>query len=52
MFVGIHIFLCNSMFLLVVGSKRRGAVNAKQLSYLAKYRPKSRLKMKHTCTIM
>ena len=32
--------------------KRRGAVNARQLAYLAKYRPKSRLKMKQTCTIM
>jgi len=36
----------------VVGRKRRGAVNAKQLAYLARYRPKSRLKMKQTCTIM
>jgi len=36
----------------VVGRKRRGAVNARQLAYLARYRPKSRLKMKQTCTIM
>lgn len=28
-------------------SKRRGAINAKQLSYLEKYRPKSRLKHKN-----
>ena len=27
--------------------KRRGAINAKQLAYLEKYRPKSRLKLKN-----
>ena len=31
----------------VCSSKRRGAINAKQLSYLEKYRPKSRLKSKN-----
>jgi len=36
--------------------KRRGAINAKQLSYLEHYRPKSRLKVKGNghkqCSIM
>lgn len=36
----------------MIRTKRRGAVNARQLTYLAKYRPKSRLKMKQSCTIM
>lgn len=36
----------------MIRQKRRGAVNARQLAYLARYRPKSRLKMKQTCTIM
>lgn len=30
-----------------VSRKRRGAINAKQLAYLEKYRPKSRLKLKN-----
>ncbi|RWS12902.1 protein tyrosine phosphatase type IVA 2-like protein [Dinothrombium tinctorium] len=32
----------------LIRQKRRGAINAKQLSYLASYRPKSRLKFKST----
>ncbi|XP_077990782.1 protein tyrosine phosphatase type IVA 2-like [Glandiceps talaboti] len=37
----------------MIRQKRRGAINAKQLAYLEKYRPKSRLKMKNGngCTI-
>ncbi|CAO1321030.1 unnamed protein product [Diamesa serratosioi] len=31
----------------LIREKRRGAINAKQLSYLEKYRPKSRLKHKN-----
>lgn len=31
----------------LIRDKRRGAINAKQLSYLEKYRPKSRLKHKN-----
>ncbi|XP_065293658.1 protein tyrosine phosphatase type IVA 2 isoform X2 [Dermacentor albipictus] len=37
-----------------LGRKRRGAINAKQLSYLEKYRPKSRLRLRNghrQCTI-
>nr|CAD7431520.1 unnamed protein product [Timema monikensis] len=38
-----------------IRQKRRGAINAKQLAYLEKYRPKSRLKIKnghkHGCSI-
>ncbi|RWS30268.1 Protein tyrosine phosphatase type IVA 2-like protein [Leptotrombidium deliense] len=30
----------------LIRQKRRGAINAKQLSYLASYRPKCRLKLK------
>ena len=39
----------------LIRQKRRGAINARQLSYLASYRPKSRLKLKcrqtHRCLI-
>ncbi|XP_014672904.1 PREDICTED: protein tyrosine phosphatase type IVA 2-like isoform X1 [Priapulus caudatus] len=31
----------------MIRQKRRGAINAKQLTYLEKYRPKSRLKVKN-----
>jgi len=31
----------------LIRQKRRGAINAKQLAYLQKYRPKSRLKIKN-----
>lgn len=34
-------------FFLYFYSKRRGAINAKQLSFLEKYRPKSRLKQRN-----
>jgi protein tyrosine phosphatase type 4A len=41
----------------LIRRKRRGAINAKQLAYLEKYRPKSRLKLKNGgknggCSIM
>ncbi|CAH1775512.1 unnamed protein product [Owenia fusiformis] len=40
----------------LIRRKRRGAINAKQLDFLSKYRPKSRLKIKNGngkgCTIM
>lgn len=32
----------------LIRQKRRGAINAKQLSYLASYRPKCRLRVKST----
>ncbi|XP_074597071.1 protein-tyrosine phosphatase 4A family member PRL-1 [Brevipalpus obovatus] len=39
----------------LIRQKRRGAINARQLSYLADYRPKSRLKLKcrqtHKCLL-
>lgn len=34
----------------LIRQKRRGAINARQLSYLAEYRPKSRLKVKYRQT--
>lgn len=34
-----------------IRQKRRGAINARQLEYLQKYRPKQRLKMKKKCII-
>ncbi|KRT84164.1 hypothetical protein AMK59_1878 [Oryctes borbonicus] len=32
----------------IIREKKRGAINSKQLDYLEKYRPKSRLKLKNT----
>lgn len=37
----------------LIRSKRKGAINTKQLEFLEKYRPKNRLKSHHKpCTIM
>ncbi len=38
----------------LIRSKRKGAINCKQLEFLEKYRPKNRLKTKKnsTCLIM
>ena len=37
----------------LIRSKRRGAMNTKQLDFLEKYRPKNRLKQqKNACSIM
>jgi protein tyrosine phosphatase type 4A len=34
-------------YFLLFARKRRGAINSKQLAYLEKYRPKSRLKLRN-----
>ena len=36
----------------LIRSKRKGAINTKQLEFLEKYRPKNRLKTKKGCSIM
>lgn len=36
----------------LIRSKRKGAINTRQLEFLERYRPKNRLKSHHKCTIM
>lgn len=44
----LNIFFSQSkMYFIIFCRKRRGAINSKQLAYLEKYRPKSRLKNKN-----